>query len=140
MKNIYESFKKIISDKPKLFRYFTSLILIIFCISYMGNVLNNQDVLDPENPIKGFAKNSSQVALASQDEPLVEIEEINDENAEKETEDENTQDNKKGAENNENEGDNEDGDAESDENNPESSNVEILNPEDANKNNDKSKI
>lgn len=140
MKNIYERFKKIISDKPKLFRYFTSLILIIFSISYMGNILNNQDVLDPENPIKGFAKNSSQVALASQDEPLVEIEEINDENAEKETEDENTQDNKKGAENNENEGDNEEGDAESDENNPESSNVEILNPEDANKNNDKSKI
>ncbi|MBW4828333.1 MAG: DUF4430 domain-containing protein [Clostridiaceae bacterium] len=140
MKNIYEKFKKIISDKPKLFRYFTSLILIIFCISYMGNVLNNQDVLDPANPIKGFAKNSSQVALASQDEPLVEIEEINDENAEKETEDKNTQDNKKGAENNENEGDNEEGDGESDENNPESSNVEILNPEDANKNNDKSKI
>lgn len=145
MKNFYKIFKKAIHNNQKKFRYFTALFLMFFFITYIGNALNNQSVLTPENPIKGIAENSSQVALASHDEPLVEIEEINEETSEEEMEEENLEDNEKGTKNNddkknENKGNNKKDGPESDEINPESSHIEIVNSKDADKKSDKSKI
>lgn len=144
MKNFFGKFKKVISNNQKFFRYFTAIFVMIFFITYIGNILGNQSILNPENPIKGIAENSSQVALASHDDPLVEIEELTEEDLEEKKEDDKLKDNAKGTENNEDKKDesknNKNEGAESDEINPESSNIEIVNSEDANKDTDRSKI